>query len=147
MLIPAPYYAAFESDMKVVAQCVPLKVSMVNPSEGPTTDELDAARILATKKHLKVKMLLLTNPNNPLGTIYSPETIKNAIDWARSHNIHTVVDEIYGLSVHKVSWRCHRSKSASSGRCLTTELFDMTHFLNSRRKTVFGLSPISLVMI
>lgn len=103
VLIPAPYYAAFESDMKIVAQCVPLKVSMADPSAGPTADELEAGYTDAAKRRLKVKMLLLTNPNNPLGTIYSADTIKNSIDWARSRNVHTVVDEIYGLSVHDVS--------------------------------------------
>jgi Aspartate/tyrosine/aromatic aminotransferase len=102
VLIPAPYYAAFESDMKVVAQCVPIGVYMANPSQGPTVEELERAKRNATfqASTTTVKMLLLTNPNNPLGTIYSPETIKNAIDWARSHGMHTVVDEIYGLSIH-----------------------------------------------
>ncbi len=103
VLIPAPYYAAFESDMKVVAKCVPFKVTMDNPSEGPSVKDLEAAYSIASERNLKVKMLLLTNPNNPLGTIYSAETMKNAIDWARGKNLHTVVDEIYGLSVHDVS--------------------------------------------
>jgi aspartate/methionine/tyrosine aminotransferase len=105
VLIPAPYYAAFESDMKVVAQCVPVKVSMANPSQGPTVEELEFARLQVEGIGVggnRVKMLLLTNPNNPLGTIYSPETMKNAIDWARSHGMHTVVDEIYGLCIHNV---------------------------------------------
>ncbi len=103
VLIPAPYYAAFESDMKVVAKCVPLKVTMNDPSAGPSVEDLEAAYSIASNQNLKVKMLLLTNPNNPLGTIYSVETMKNAIDWARGKHLHTVVDEIYGLSVHDVS--------------------------------------------
>lgn len=48
-------------------------------------------------------MLLLTNPNDPLGVVYQPHVISDAISWARSHNIHTVVDEIFALTVHKVS--------------------------------------------
>jgi len=100
VLIPAPYYAAFESDMKVIAQCVPLKVHMTNPTTGPTPEELELAYNHAAEKNLKVSMLLLTNPNNPLGTIYSAETIKKSIEWARGKHVHTIVDEIYGLSLH-----------------------------------------------
>ena len=48
-------------------------------------------------------MLLLTNPNDPLGFIYKPSTVMNAISWARSKNIHTIMDEIFALTVHKVS--------------------------------------------
>jgi aspartate/methionine/tyrosine aminotransferase len=100
VLIPAPYYAAFENDMKVIAQCVPLKVHMANPTTGPTPEELEFAYNHAAENNLKVSMLLLTNPNNPLGTVYSAETIKNSIEWARGKHVHTVVDEIYGLSLH-----------------------------------------------
>ena len=46
-LIPAPYYAAFENDMSVVAGIVPFAVHMMNPTQGPTASELDAAYIEA----------------------------------------------------------------------------------------------------
>ena len=104
VLIPAPYYAAFENDMNVVAGCVPFAVRMANPARGPTENELDIAFVQATSQGLRVKFLLLTNPNNPLGVIYTPEVITSAIRWARKRNMQTVVDEIYALSTHKV--RC-----------------------------------------
>ena len=46
-LIPAPYYAAFESDMRMVARIVPFAVQMANPTQGPTANELDLAYIEA----------------------------------------------------------------------------------------------------
>lgn len=103
VLIPSPYYAAFESDMKVIAECFPLQVTMKNPPAGPTVDDLDASLRFADNINVKPKILLLTNPNNPFGTIYSAETIKNAIIWARSHKMHIIIDEIYALSIHDVS--------------------------------------------
>ncbi len=103
-MIPSPYYAAFESDMKVVAQCVPHQVPMVNPLLGPTVDDLNASFQKAMDRNLKPKILLLTNPNNPLGTIYSADTIRNAVEWGRERNMHIIVDEIYALSVHDVSF-------------------------------------------
>lgn len=104
VLIPAPYYAAFEYDMSIIAKCVPYPVHMDDPSNGPKVDELEKVYQTLQKQGLKVRTLLLTNPNNPLGTIYSPTVIKNCITWARSKHMHTIVDEIYALSVHDVSF-------------------------------------------
>jgi hypothetical protein len=42
-LIPAPYYAAFENDMSVVASIVPFAIHISNPTVGPTENELDLA--------------------------------------------------------------------------------------------------------
>ena len=99
VLIPAPIYAAFKFDLKIVANSIAFPVYSSNPSLGPTPEELENAALLAEAKGLRVRILLLTNPNNPLGTIYSPECVKLSIDWARSRKMHTIVDEIYALSV------------------------------------------------
>ena len=101
VLVPAPYYAAFESDMGTIAGCVPQPVEAAQPADGPTVAELDAARSYALRRGLRPRILLLTNPNNPLGTIYPPSFVRRCILWARERSIHTVVDEIYALSVHR----------------------------------------------
>jgi hypothetical protein len=46
-LIPAPYYAAFESDMQLVAGITPFAVHMANPQLGPSDNELDLAYMQA----------------------------------------------------------------------------------------------------
>jgi 1-aminocyclopropane-1-carboxylate synthase len=94
------YYAAFDADLKIMAGCIAVPVHSTNPSIGPTPADLEYAATLAEAKGLRVRILLITNPNNPLGTIYPPELIKSAIEWARSRSMHTVVDELYALSVH-----------------------------------------------
>jgi len=100
VLIPAPYYAGFDSDMKLLAGCVTVPVHSADPSAGPTAEELEEAALAAESRGLRIKILLITNPHNPLGTIYTPESMKSMIDWARSRNLHTIVDEIYALSTH-----------------------------------------------
>lgn len=67
VLIPAPYYAAFENDMKLIAKCLPYPVHLEDPLKGPSSFDLERAYKKAEKEGLKVKSLLLTNPNNPLG--------------------------------------------------------------------------------
>lgn len=34
--------------------------------------------------------LLATNPNNPLGTIYRPETLLEALRWCLDHGVHFI---------------------------------------------------------
>ena len=101
VLIPAPYYAAFDGDLRMNAGCIAVPVhSKDDPSTGPTVEDLEQAATWAEDKGLKVAILLITNPNNPLGTIYPPGMMKSSIEWARSRKMHTIVDEIYALSTH-----------------------------------------------
>lgn len=135
VLIPSPYYAAFENDMKIVAECVPVKVPMEKPSLGPTVDDLERSFQRTTELGNTPKILLLTNPNNPLGTIYSPETMMRTIEWARGHGIHIIVDEIYGLSVHDPE----KANFQSIIKILKNDLGNDVHFLWALSKD-FGSS-------
>lgn len=47
VLIPAPYYAAFEYDAKAIAGCIPFPVYQDNPMLGPSQKDLDNAFNLA----------------------------------------------------------------------------------------------------
>lgn len=49
VLIPAPYYAAFDYDAKAIAGCVPFPVYLDNPIHGPTEKDLDNAVKLVKK--------------------------------------------------------------------------------------------------
>ena len=101
-LIPAPYYAAFESDMNVIAGVVPYGVPQSNPLQGPTEAELDLAYLQAKSSGFRPRFLLLTNPHNPLAVILRPHVMQTAVTWARKRQLHTIVDELYALSTHEV---------------------------------------------
>ena len=103
-----------------------------DPTIGPTPDDLEHAATLAEAKGLRVRLLLITNPNNPLGTIYPPELVKSAIDWARSRKMHTIVDEIYALSVHDTGFE-------SALRTLNNDLRNDVHHVWALSKD-FGAS-------
>lgn len=100
VLIPAPYYAAFDNDLRAFAGCVAVPVVCEDSTKGPTSADLEAAKSHAeTKLGLSVRFLLLTHPHNPLGAVYEPQVMKDCVAWARSHSMDTVVDEIYALSM------------------------------------------------
>ena len=100
VLVPAPYYPAFINDLKVRAELELLPVP-VRGEEGwvPTVGALEAAYAAAAARGVRPRMLLLTNPNNPLGILYPPEALHAMLMWALSHQLHVVSDEVYANSV------------------------------------------------
>jgi aspartate/methionine/tyrosine aminotransferase len=134
-LIPKPYYAAFENDMHLVAGVVPFGVSQADPNRGPTQTEWQAAYTAARRQGLCPKFILLTNPHNPLGVIYSPAVLQDAVTWARTHDMHILVDEIYALSTQSP----HEFHSIL--RVLDNKLRDDVHLLWAISKD-FGASGV-----
>uniref|UniRef100_A0A8C9Q649 Aminotransferase class I/classII large domain-containing protein n=1 Tax=Spermophilus dauricus TaxID=99837 RepID=A0A8C9Q649_SPEDA len=51
--------------------------------------------------------LVLTNPQNPLGVVYSQESLMEYLEFAKRHNLHVIIDEIYMLSVFDESIKFH----------------------------------------
>ncbi|KAL1853132.1 hypothetical protein VTK73DRAFT_9083 [Phialemonium thermophilum] len=48
---------------------------------------------------VKIRMLFISNPHNPLGRCYPRETLVAIMKFCQRHQIHFVSDEIYALSV------------------------------------------------
>jgi aspartate/methionine/tyrosine aminotransferase len=84
--------------MNTVPGVIPCAVHQDHPDRGPTEAELSRAYDEALRQGWNPRFLLLTNPNNPLGCIYSAKVLESAVQWARQRGLHTVVDEIYAMS-------------------------------------------------
>ncbi|GMI23140.1 hypothetical protein TrCOL_g6777, partial [Triparma columacea] len=102
VLIPAPYYAAFENDMEVLSGLRPVRVAVADIVRGATIEEWEAAWAGANAAGVQVGAILVTNPNNPVGVCYKRKVIEETLTWARSHSLFIIVDEIYALSAHGV---------------------------------------------
>lgn len=100
ILIPTPYYPAFDQDFGYLGGVnrIPVDPTDLETYELTRAD-LDKVRDLALSQSQRLKAMLLTNPHNPLGKIYSPSELRIAVDWCREHKIHLICDEIYALSV------------------------------------------------
>lgn len=118
VLIPTPYYAAFEFDLvaRAALTIVPVNTMNYRTDAGngsndstqmskemyyPNRASLDAAYEKAKATGSNPKILLLSHPNNPLGVCYPPSVIQECIDWARERKVHLVSDEIYAGSVYE----------------------------------------------
>eukprot|EP00934_Nitzschia_sp_Nitz4_P005139 Nitzschia sp. Nitz4//scaffold38_size140716//92269//93917//NITZ4_003153-RA/size140716-augustus-gene-0.124-mRNA-1//1//CDS//3329550096//5129//frame0 len=129
-LVPAPFYAAFESITALAADIVPFAVHMADPMRGPTEKEMDMGYVQARSRGLNPRFVLVTNPNNPLGVIYKPDVICNLVRWARKRKLHTIVDEVFALSIHDKN----NTKFQSVIRALDNNLGDDVHFVWSMSK-------------
>ena len=97
VLVPTPSYAGFWMDLGVRdgLEIVPVCRS-VEDGFRLTPALLDRALAAADRP---VRALLVTSPDNPLGTVYSAAELEEVLDWAEGAGIHVVFDEIYALSV------------------------------------------------
>ncbi|XP_064221075.1 exostosin-2 isoform X1 [Aotus nancymaae] len=109
-LIPTPYYGAIIQHVclygNVRLAYVYLDSEVTGLDTRPfqlTVEKLEMALREAYSEGVKVKGLILINPQNPLGDVYSPEELQEYLVFAKRHKLHVIVDEVYMLSVFKES--------------------------------------------
>jgi 1-aminocyclopropane-1-carboxylate synthase len=97
VLIPTPSYAGFWMDLETRDA---LHIVPVHTHSGDgfrlSIESLEHAVVSAPSP---VRALLLTNPDNPRGSVLPPEHVASIIDWAVERDLHVVVDELYAFSV------------------------------------------------
>ena len=95
VLLPAPYWTTYPEAIQL-ADGVPVEV-FAGSDQGykVTVDQLEAARTERTK------VLLFVSPSNPTGAVYSPAETKAIGEWAESHGLWIIADEIYQNLVYE----------------------------------------------
>lgn len=104
-VIPAPCYSVYTQDignrpgLERYDLITHQKSSELKGASLLNTGHLDNALKDIQSKGKNFRMLILTNPDNPTGVVYSREQLESIADWCIDHKIHLVVNEIYGLSL------------------------------------------------
>ncbi|XP_066525560.1 1-aminocyclopropane-1-carboxylate synthase-like protein 1 [Hoplias malabaricus] len=106
ILIPTPFYGVISEDVDlycgVKLYCVPLDSEASESDDRPfhlTVEKLEHALERAKKEGVNVRAIILVNPHNPLGEIYTAEEMTSFLNFAKRHELHAIVDEVYMLSV------------------------------------------------
>eukprot|EP00112_Aurelia_sp_Birch-Aquarium-sp1_P009767 Seg212.10 transcript_id=Seg212.10/GoldUCD/mRNA.D3Y31 product="putative inactive 1-aminocyclopropane-1-carboxylate synthase-like protein 2" protein_id=Seg212.10/GoldUCD/D3Y31 len=109
ILVPAPYYGAFKTDlvcrMGAITHSIELS-STIKQEFGETTPfELSVGRMeqayqAVKHKGINVRAIILCNPNNPLGNVYSKAQLTSYLQFANRHKLQVILDEIYFLSIY-----------------------------------------------
>eukprot|EP00116_Pleurobrachia_bachei_P007771 sb/3468033/ len=71
----------------------------LSPVELPDGGSIDSMRsTLQTPGH-SIKAIVLLNPQNPTGKVYSKEYVLEVMELAKENSLHVIIDEIYFLSI------------------------------------------------
>ena len=89
VIVPEPMYAnyiGFAAGMG--AKVVPLTTRIEDNFALPSAEEFE--KVITPK----TKAIVICNPNNPTGTVYSPEQLKEIRDIVLKHNLFLIADEV-----------------------------------------------------
>ncbi len=104
-VFPAPCYSVYRQDIgnKAGLERYDLithhELSSIQSGPLLSVDHLNKALADIKKQGKRFRMLVITNPDNPTGGMYSQNQLTEFTDWCLERNIHLVVNEIYGLSL------------------------------------------------
>lgn len=135
VLVPGPYYGGFDADLKYGAGVHSIPVDHTEDDCLKVTEEaLETALKNATRP---VKGIVIANPNNPFGRSYSAEQLLLFCNFAKSHGLIVLCDEIYGLStwndivteniekgktIENYQCHCDRCRSYKGSKRITTKI-------------------------
>ncbi|MDD4568839.1 MAG: pyridoxal phosphate-dependent aminotransferase, partial [Tepidanaerobacteraceae bacterium] len=89
VLIPSPYWVSYPEMVKLCGG-IPVFVPM-------TEDNGFMLKASTLEQYIdnKTKILIINSPNNPCGSVYSKQDLKEISDLAIKNNIFVITDEIY----------------------------------------------------
>ncbi|KAL7752568.1 hypothetical protein RI367_002102 [Sorochytrium milnesiophthora] len=130
VLIPSPYFGGFDLDSSERSRLVTIPVPAYSPYWDVTYEQLEQTYLdtLAKGTVKRIRAIIVCNPNNPLGKVYTKQEMTEFIRFAKKYELHLIVDEIYALS-------CWGETKFESVLSFEQELVDWT-----RTTVVWGIS-------
>lgn len=90
LIVPEPFYANYNGfSVANSLKIVPVVSTIENDFSLPPIEDFEK---LITKK---TKAILICNPNNPTGYLYSKEEIKKLVKIVKKHDLFLISDEVY----------------------------------------------------
>lgn len=94
VIIPTPYWVSYEEQVKLAEGVSVFVMGDKNNQYKMTVSDLEAVRTD------KTKVLMINSPSNPTGAVYTREELTAIGEWAVSHDILIIADDIYGKLVY-----------------------------------------------
>ncbi|XP_074577707.1 1-aminocyclopropane-1-carboxylate synthase 6-like isoform X2 [Curcuma longa] len=128
-LVPSPYYPGWDRDIKwrTGIELIPVPCRSTD-NFNISIPALERAYNQA-KKRVKVRAVIVSNPNNPVGNLIDQETLIGLLDFVTEKNIHLISDEIFAGSTY-----------GNDQFVSVAEILDVENFDKSRVHIIYGLS-------
>ncbi len=103
--VPAPCYPVYRQDFGNISNLERYDVITFNQLDelqhGPLLNLMDLERAKSDieQQGKRLRIVLLTSPDNPTGVRYTPKHLEEIADWCESRSIHLIVNELYALSL------------------------------------------------
>lgn len=94
VILPAPYWVSY-IEMIRLAGGIPVVIR----TDESTSFKMTAAQLEAALT-ARTKCLILNNPSNPTGMVYSEQELRSIADVCVKHDIYVIADEIYYALVY-----------------------------------------------
>ncbi|WP_250289870.1 aminotransferase class I/II-fold pyridoxal phosphate-dependent enzyme [Frankia sp. CiP1_Cm_nod1] len=121
IIVPAPYYGAFDVDLagRSGARLLPVPLS-AGGNFQVTASGIDHALTRARERGITVRAVALASPGNPVGHVHPPRVLREIAEVAGRHGVDVIADEIYASSVFGetpfVSFLDPEVRTAGTGR-------------------------------
>ena len=89
VIVPAPYWTTYPESIRLAGGVAVEVLAEADQDYKVTVDQLEAARTE------KTKVLLVNSPSNPTGAVYTTDELRAIGQWADSHGLWVLTDEIY----------------------------------------------------
>ncbi len=100
VILPAPYWVTYEEAIKMTG-AVPVVINTTEQTRFKVTPEMLEQAITP-----KTKALILTNPSNPTGMLYSKQELEAIAQVVLKHDLYVISDEIYDKLVYVGEFTC-----------------------------------------
>jgi aspartate aminotransferase len=102
IIISEPFYTNYNGFASFAnVRIVPLTLHVEDGFRLPSEEEIEA------KITVKTKAILLCSPNNPTGTVYTPEELERVISVVKKNDLFLIGDEVYKEFIY--DGRTHKS--------------------------------------
>lgn len=113
VLVPSPDYPLWTAAVKLAGAN---PVHYICDEQAAWQPDLEDIRAKITKK---TRAIVVINPNNPTGAVYSKEVLNEIVELARQHNLIIFADEIYSKIVYDDAQHIPMSLLAEDVTCIT----------------------------